>query len=299
MVGLQMSQYAHLNSVARVQAELGDAERIRALYGARWIPYPRAQRALDRLNFLFEFPKCARMQGLLLYGDSGIGKTMVVEKFLRDHPSAYDKSAGIERLPVLAIQMPPAPDERRFYAQLLTAAGAPIGLDERLTRLESRCLRLLETLQIQMIVIDEVHHLLAGTAREQRRALNLLKFLANELRVSIATIGTSDAMAAIQTDQQIASRFEPMHLPRWASSDELRGFLAAYVKGLPLREPSNVSDQASLNLVLARSGGVTGRMALILSRAAELAIRKGEEAISLKWLDLSSRSLDLAAVEAA
>ena len=148
-----------------------------------------------------------------------------------------------------------------------------------------------------MILIDEVHHLLAGSAREQRRSMNLLKFLGNELRVSIAAIGTSDALAAVQTDQQIASRFEPLHLPRWVASEEMRGFMAAYVKGLPLREPSEVTDRASLDLVLSRSGGVTGRIALILSRAAELAIRKGQEAITLNWLEQSSRTLDLATVE--
>jgi Cdc6-like AAA superfamily ATPase len=292
-----MSQYKHLNAVARVQAELGDPERIRAMYGARWVPYPRAQRALDRLNFLFDFPKCARMQGLLLFGDSGIGKTMVVEKFLREHPNQFDKDAGIERIAVLSVQMPPAPDEKRFYSQLLVAMGAPSGTEDHLHRLEARCLRILKLLQPQMLIIDEVHHLLSGTAREQRRSMNLLKFIANELRVSIAAIGTSDALAVVQTDRQIASRFEPLHLPRWGISEDLRGFMLAYIKGLPLREPSAIDDEECLNLVLSRSGGVTGRMALILSRAAELAIRKGQEAITLNWLDKASLTLDLGDVE--
>lgn len=288
------SAYAHLNATARVQAELGDDERIHAIYGARWIPHPRAQRALDRLNFLFGYPRCARMQCLLIYGDSGIGKTMVLEKFLRDHPPSFDREAGIEHIPVLAVQMPAAPDEKRFYAQLLGAVGAPSASDERLHRIEARCLRLLKALRPQLIVIDEVHHLLAGSAREQRRALNLLKFLANELRVSMVTIGTGDALTAMQTDLQIASRFEPLHLPRWTPSEEMRGFLAAYVKGLPLREPSEITDQASVNLLLARSAGITGRITLTISRAAELAIRKGSESISLQWLEQASRVLDLA-----
>ena len=291
--------FSHLNAVARVQAELGDPERIRALYGARWVPYPRAQRALDRLNFLFEYPKCARMQCLLLYGDSGIGKTMVVEKFLRDHPAHFDPQAGMEKINVLSIQMPPAPDEKRVYAQLLLAAGAPVGIEERLHRIETRALGLLKAIQPQMIIIDEVHHLLAGNPREQRRSLNLLKFLANELRVSIAAVGTSDALAAVQTDQQIASRFEPMHIPRWGISEELRSFVSTYIKGLPLREPSEIDDEECLSLILARSGGITGRMALILSRAADLAIRKGEEALTKHWLDKASETLDLAYVESA
>lgn len=160
--------------------------------------------------------------------------------------------------------------------------------------IEARSLRLLKTLRPQLIVIDEVHHLLAGNAREQRRALNLLKFLANELRVSLVTIGTTDAPTAMQTDLQIASRFEPLPLPRWSASEEMRGFLAAYVRGLPLREPSEITDNASVNLPLSRSAGITGRITLTIARAAELAIRKGDERISLQWLEQSSRVLDLA-----
>ena len=44
-----------------------------------------------------------------------------------------------------------------------------------------------------MLIVDEVHHLLAGSHREQRASLNLLKYLANELKICIVAVGTSDA----------------------------------------------------------------------------------------------------------
>ena len=100
--------------------------------------------------------------------------------------------------------------------------------------LEERALRLLRRLEPKVIRVDEVHHLLSGSAREQRRSLNLLKFIANELHVCMVAIGTADARIAIQTDLQVASRFEPCHLPRWSSTEESRGFLAGFLKGLPL-----------------------------------------------------------------
>jgi len=234
------------------------------------------------------------MQCLLIYGDSGMGKTMVLEKFMREHPSTFDKEAGMARIPIVAVQMPPAPDERRFYTQLMAAVGAPSGPDDRIHRLEDRTIRLLRRIAPNVIVIDEVHHLLAGTPREQRRSLNMLKFLANELRVCIVVIGTSDALVAVETDEQIASRFEPCHLPRWTATDEFRGFLAAYTKGLPLHEPSDVVGVESVNLLLSRSGGVTGRVTLILARAAELSISAGAESISSTWIEKASRDLDLA-----
>jgi hypothetical protein len=38
---------------------------------------------------------------------------------------------------------------------------------------------------------------------------------------------------------------------------------------------------------------ITGRITLILARAAEMSIRKGTETINAEWLELASRDLDL------
>jgi GTPase SAR1 family protein len=36
---------------------------------------------------MLKHPPSGRMPCMLLYGDSNIGKTMIVEKFVRDHPT--------------------------------------------------------------------------------------------------------------------------------------------------------------------------------------------------------------------
>jgi replicative DNA helicase len=81
--------------------------------------------------------------------------------------------------------MPNTPDERRFYVKLLTTLHAPFSPSERLATLEDIALRLLRKIGLKMLVIDEAHQLLAGSYREQRRALNLLKGLTNELMVPV------------------------------------------------------------------------------------------------------------------
>jgi hypothetical protein len=70
--------------------------------------------------------------------------------------------------------------------------------------------------------IQEVHHLLVGSHREQRASLNLLKYLANELRISIVAVGTNDAPVALHTDAQVCSRFMPFELPRWTEWEDFR-----------------------------------------------------------------------------
>lgn len=65
------------------------------------------------------------------------------------------------------MQMPPAPQERRLYGQLLRALGAPYRPGDRLAVVESVALTLLAKVAPRMIVVDEVHNLLAGSAREE------------------------------------------------------------------------------------------------------------------------------------
>jgi hypothetical protein len=42
------------------------------------------------------------------------------------HPATFDPGAGVQRMRVVAMQMPPEPDEKSFYAQLLSSVEAPV-----------------------------------------------------------------------------------------------------------------------------------------------------------------------------
>ncbi len=109
---------------------------------------------------------------------------------------------------------------------------------DQIGALVGRVLHILAEIGTKLLCIDEVHHLLAGSQREQRRALNLLKFVANELKIAVVAVGTHDAFHAMQIDSQVASRFEQLLLPRWTEIDGFRGFVTGYGRLLPLRKPS-------------------------------------------------------------
>ncbi|MEO8937721.1 MAG: TniB family NTP-binding protein [Burkholderiaceae bacterium] len=121
--------------------------------------------------------------------------------------------------------------------------------------------------------------------REQRQLLNHLEFLSNESRIPIITMGTTEASYAMQTDPQIASRFEAFALPRWHESPGLREFVVSFGRLPPLHRPFPFGDQEMIRKVMACTGGLTGRITGMLSQAAELAIRQGTESISLDLLD--------------
>lgn len=103
----------------------GQDGRIALIQSDIWIGFPRAERVLDRLQSLIDAPRQTRMPGLLVHGASGIGKTMIARNLSRRYAPEYDPAAGITHTPLLLLQAPPAPDERRFYLHILAAVGAP------------------------------------------------------------------------------------------------------------------------------------------------------------------------------
>jgi hypothetical protein len=116
---------SHLAKDVREQAFESSVVRVRHVQEARWITHERVQRVLDELEWRFNLPTCSRMPCLLLYGDSGMGKTMAIEKFMRLHPPTYDHKAGITKSPVVIVNMPSSPKERRFFARPLESLHAP------------------------------------------------------------------------------------------------------------------------------------------------------------------------------
>ena len=108
----------------------------------------------------------------------------------------------------------------------------------------------LRDMDLKMFMIDEVHNLLAGSYREQRRFLNMLRFVANDkggfdgskdyaqrqvrrraygkaarrmlaiAAASLVVFGVNEALDAIRGDDQLARRLDEHFLPLWEDDVE-------------------------------------------------------------------------------
>ena len=268
----------HLHPGARAVARLPGTERLHYVRADRWIGYPRATAALDRLEELLAWPGKQRMPNLLLIGATNNGKSMIIEKFRRLHAPVSE--ADRERIPVLVVQMPSEPTVIRFYTGLLAALGAPLRPRQRLAELEQRTLGLLRAVGVRMLVIDELHNVLAGRADARREFLNLIRFLGNELRIPLVGVGTREAYLAIRSDDQLENRFEPFTLPRWEPDGLGCSLLASFAASFPLRRPSSIATQQMARYLLTRCEGTIGELAHLLTDAAVAGIESGEEAIT-------------------
>lgn len=276
---------SYLTPAAQAAAMLPDEERIQYLRGDRWIGYTRARSTLQRLEELFNWPSKQRMPNLLVIGPTNNGKSMIIEKFKRDHlRAAVREHADHEVIPIVVVQTPSEPSAARFYAMLLASIGAPIHPRARIAELEQLTLKLLRSVRVKILVIDELHNVLAGATDVRREFLNLLRFLGNELRIPIVGVGTREAYLAIRSDDQLENRFEPMLLPIWEEGDELLALLASFSAVLPLKRVSDIANEATARYVLSRTEGTIGEIAKLLMAAAIAAIESGEESINQRTL---------------
>lgn len=140
------------------------------------------------------------MPGLLLVSETNNGKTTIANRFASFHPARKNPQGDGTDVPVLVIQAPPVPEESRLYIRILDALGAPYKPVASAAQRESQVLTLLRGVGVRMLIIDEIHHVIAGGLQKQRQFFYVIKYLANELQIPLVGVGTIDALRAIQSD---------------------------------------------------------------------------------------------------
>lgn len=277
-----MSDFSHLlPSIVDKTCCMSDQERIDHLRMQRWIGYTRAREISDALEDLYNHPRVARMPNMLLIGRTNNGKTDMVTRFAAKHPATENLGGEHILAPVIFVQTPPKPTENGIYAEILRPLMIkPVAGSNDAKR--SQVIDILRAVQLKVLIIDEMHNTLGGSSQGQHQFLNLIKYLTNELRVSIVGVGDETLLNAVSIDAQIQNRFVPHILTRWVKGSEFTRLLKSFEKILPLKNASNLSDPLLSAKILSLSEGTIGELSTLLNAAAKLAIRSGIEAIDLE-----------------
>lgn len=278
------NDYSHLHSNALECIEQDAETRIQWLKKGRWIGYPRAQEILGKLEDLVRHPREPRMPNMLLVGGSNNGKTRLIQTFAMRHQPEENSSGDHIIAPVLYTQAPPAPSEAGFYAGILSTLFERIPVSSTEAK-RMRVIQVLRGVGLKVLIIDELHNILAGASVKQQQFLNMIKYLGNELQISIVGCGTGDLLRAVSIDPQIQNRFTPALLPKWQMNKEFRQLLMSFERVLPLRRPSNLHESILASKILAMSEGTIGELSSLLNLAAIKAIRDGQERITAEILN--------------
>ncbi len=258
---------------------------IQKLRGSRFIEYPVANRIIRQLEDLLHLPKVHRMPNLLVVGETNNGKSMIVNRFLSKHKPEVHLAGDPSRFPVLVVQAPNVPDESRFYNAILSQIYAPFRASARVDQRQLQVIRMLDAINVKLLVIDEIHNILAGTTMKQQQFRNAIRYLGNELQIPIVGVGTRDAYFAIQLDKQLENRFDVALVPKWTMDADYLRLLASFETALQLEKPSNLAEPSLALKILAMSEGTIGETARVLVEAACRAVDSGRENIDASTLD--------------
>lgn len=272
--------------------KVNNNERIDQVLKNGWINYPKAGQILKALEMLLRFHKSDRMQNLLIMGESNNGKTTLARRFVNAHPP-YLETVDFEEnnlpieivvRPVIMIQCPHIPHEKSLYYSILDQLNLPYRKTTKAEYLKQMVINAMKDMKVKILILDEIHHILSGSAAKQREFLNLIKYISNEVQVSIVALGTNEASFALKAERQLDTRFDKIVIPKWNYDDDFLRLLATIEKILPLEKQSDLIDDRLSLKIYQMSHGILGEVLKIMKLAAIESIESGEEKITSKTL---------------
>lgn len=272
-------RYPHLAvQVAKVASQDNEA-RIAYIRRDRFVLHRRAEDVLTDLEMLYRMEDAVRPQGRLIVGRPLMGKSTIFDEFLRNHRASDNPEGDAAVVPVLLVQYPEAASEG-IYPEILAKLNArlPVNAQPRIQR--KAAVELLKSIGLRVLLIDELHNVLEGSANAQRKGLNSIKYLMNELRRPVVCAGTLEVFNAIKTDPQLDSRLKRLPLTRFKDDADFQELLAGFELLLPLREASGLYDEMFSTQIFQVTKGIVGDVVDLLNNAAIYAIENGLECIT-------------------
>jgi len=246
------------------------------------ILHPRFREAVALLEHCHKASRQAAepVCGALL-GASGVGKTSVVDHYCRLHPPEETDCAT--RQPVLKVTLQPDARPKGIAADLLLALGDPAWSSGTVQTLTNRAVRLLRHCGVELIVMDEFHHLFdMDRAKVMTKASQWLKVLVVNTGVPVVVCGMPEAeyvLSAEHTERRFKQRLT-LRCFTWRTSPgrkEFCGMLKRLDESLPLADLSGLAEpELAGRFYLACRGVPDYLMTLVRGGVVEAIGRQGK-----------------------
>ena len=286
-----MNNYSHIHKDFQYLMLLTDAEREASLHVPFFIENAKTKGIVHYLDTLISLPKRDRMQNCLFIGEPNMGKTTIIKHFAKLHPDILKEDGDgntIPSKPIIIAEAPPSATERGFYTSILDGfTHVDYRPTDTIAKIENQVFHLMTTCNVKMLIIDEFHNLLAGTAIKQNIILNIIKSMSNRLSIPIVAVGISKAETIIKRSPQMASRFETIELTQWKGNKDYVDLLRSFECRLPLKKPSKFDIKSNKKAIrlLSICDKNLGNLHKLLIECAKEAISTGEEEITLEIIE--------------
>lgn len=181
-----------------------------------------------------------------LLGVPGVGKTSVIDHYRKLYP-VKDTEIATQQ-PVLKVTLQPEARPKGIAADILLALGDPAWSSGTVQTLTNRAVKLLQRCQVELIVLDEFHHLFdMDRAKVMTKAAQWLKVLIVNTKIPVVVCGMPEAehvLRAEHTERRFKERLQ-LKCFTWrtpAGKREFCGMLKKLDQSLPLAEDSELAE---------------------------------------------------------
>jgi type II secretory pathway predicted ATPase ExeA len=223
-----------------------------------------------------------------ILGASGSGKTSVVNHYIRQHPREETETAT--RQPVLKVTLQPEARPKGIAADILLALEDPAWSSGTVQTLTNRAVKLLQRCGVELIVLDEFHHLFdMERLKVMTKASQWIKVLIVNTGIPVVVCGMPESehvLRAEHTERRFKER-QTLHCFSWrtiSGRHEFCGMLKKLDDSLPLAQASGLAEQELAGRFYLACRGVPDYLMTLVRGALTEALQRDSERIEMSDL---------------
>lgn len=248
------------------------------------ILHPMFKIALEQMELVYE-TYGHQPAGMMLVGNTGLGKTSVLEYFRKQK---YAEVTGDTDIPVLIVNTPAAATPKQVLLDAVEVLGGYPGKRPTEAELNRMMRKLLQNRKTRLVVFDEFQHLATSNGRTAIQIGNTIKNLMSDTKIPFALAGLPETKSILQRHPELQRRFtQTVELkPFTVGSDAGRKYFLSYLQAIEKVTEGMCRGIASQENIyrfwLATKGMLAG-----ISRIIELAMRESDLEAGIKQGDLA------------
>jgi len=190
---------------------------------------------------------------------------------------------------VMAASIPSKPTVKGLVSHLLKVLGDPCWEKGTEIQQTERYYDLVRECCVELTILDEFQHFIELHSDYMIRYVSdWLKNLITETKKPIVLAGTPECIGVLTGNKPLQRRFSaretlaPLSWGTGKEDSEFRMFLQCLEKALPLKEPSNLTDNdTAFRCYRASENGIIGYLMKIVRRATLLTLQNKREQVTL------------------
>ncbi|TVY09094.1 TniB family NTP-binding protein [Paenibacillus cremeus] len=268
---------------------LSKEEKLKFVEGIRII-HPQFQKAMRYIEEAHhESSYTTDPLSLLIFGNSGCGKTTLFETYIKKHDqvtnTVVDGIRSTNRV-ILHASIPSPATHVTVTERLLKQLGDPYPSKGTVGQKDLRLVNLIKSNKVQLIMLDEIQHFIDKDKEKViHKVSDWFKSLINQTRVPVVLFGLEEAQQVLDANEQLSRRFpvrmniKPFGFKSPKEIEEFRRLMHEIDQQLckVFTKPSLLGDEEMCErMFYATNGSIDSIMKLIRRSAKEVIERDGE-----------------------